>query len=423
LTNPYGRAGSLFIHSLFDSHPNILTLPRCGMLYSFLPEITISSDLERQIDLFIKKCPGIFDTSKEYFGNFSGLVTGKFGINGDEELFLDSVEFKEKFLSMAKEELSENEHISRKDFFTLIHIAYGLCIRSFDLSQSKYIFYHPHSDDEWNLLIADFPDLYFIAMTRDPRQEWTSWKKIHALRMGRDTSSIPPISLFLTEYYYSNSCYILINLVEKLKTDHIRVIDLESFHVMNKVAISHLCNWLGIEFNEILLNSTFNGRRWYGNATNLAKTSSFNPQIKRAAWLDELSELEIDIINRLVPGSIRYLNYEVNIDEYFNGSFEMVHNDVKYDSKLLLAIHCFLNVSGNPLLVFPGIESNYPMAKRVGRGIRNILKMGRTVPVSIKLYRKLKGESLNSLLNTMASNERHLLNRKIPPQLFIEYYA
>src|SRR5450755_3784549 len=56
----YGRAGSLLIQSLFDSHPNVLTLPYAGAMFSLIPASI--NDLNRQIDWFIKRFPIIFDT-------------------------------------------------------------------------------------------------------------------------------------------------------------------------------------------------------------------------------------------------------------------------------------------------------------------------------------------------------------------------
>jgi hypothetical protein len=346
-------------------------------------------------------------------------VSGKFGTNGDEDLFINSCEFKEKFVSMASEVLGAKKHVSRKDFFVLIHLAYGLCIRSFDISEIKYIFYHPHSNDEWELLISDFPSLYFIAMTRDPRQDWVSWKKLHALRIKRDTSRTPPIFLFMSEYKYSQNSHILNDLIERLETDHVRIIDLEKFHVMNRSAMSHLCSWLGLNFDETLMQSTFNGHQWYGNSATLRKASSFNPTIKLATWRDELSTSEINLINRLLVGSINYLHYDIDVSKY-NEPFEMILDCVKYKNELLLFIHCFLYFADNPLLIFSGFKRGYSIGKLVRRLIGNILLIVLAVPSSITLFRQLRGNGLSYKLLEMATNQRRLLRSQLPPQLFID---
>jgi len=423
LTHPYGRAGSLFVHSLFDSHPSILTLPRCGVLHSLLPAVVPAANLASQIDAIIAKCGGIFDSTKDYFGNMSGITVGRFGFDGEENIIVSIDEFRKRFLDMAMAELEEHKQLSRRTFFVLFHISYAQCIRDVNLTHCKYIFYHPHSNDEWNALLEDFPALHFIAMTRDPRQDWVSWKKIHALRMGRDTSRIPPICMFLSAKYYADSSHSLRDIIGKLQSDHIRIVDLEVFHVMNRNAMIHLANWLNIEFTEVLLDSTFNGHKWFGNAADLKKSSTFNPTMKRDAWKTELTNAEIEAINLILPGTISYLHYDIDLPKYENQSFDVLHSGVRYNSALQLIAHCFLNLAGNPLVAFPGIDLQYTRVKRVIRRIRNILKMSRTVRYSIHLSRQLKGPRLEKMLADLVSNEHKLLAEKLPDQYFLSYYA
>ena len=423
VTHPYGRAGSLFVHSLFDSHPNIVTLPRCGELHSLLPARIAEADLGNQIDAFIARCPGIFDSSKEYFGNMSGIMTGRFGFDGEENIVVCPVSFRKRFLDLAIAELDQSKQLSRRSFFVLIHIAYAQCIRDLDTAQCKYIFYHPHSNDEWDALAEDFPALYFIAMTRDPRQDWQSWKKIHALRMRRNTSHIPPICLFLGAKYYADSCHSLHSIIGKLQPDHIRIVDLEVFHLMNRDAMTHFCQWLGLEFDEILMDSTFNGHKWYGNAADLRKTSTFNPAMKRNSWRADLTHAEIDAINKILPGTISYLHYDIDMQKYEDQPFEVLRNGVQYASALQLIAHCFLHLAGNPLVAFPGLDQEYTLADRVERRLRNIAKMNRTVRYAINLAGQLKGENLRKLLSDLAANEHKLIKEKLPAQLFLEYYA
>ncbi len=422
VTHPYGRGGSLFVHSLFDSHPAVLTLPRCGALYSWLPETVGAAELEQKINALIAHCPGIFDSSKEYFGNMSGITTGRFGMHGEQNLIVDPAQFKRRLLALCNQ---AGQQLSRKMFFILLHVAYGHCLGRHEMSQVKYIFYHPHARQEIDVVASDFPDLYLIAMTRDPRQNWTSWKKIHGLRMGRDWSTVPPISLFLEAKIYADSCHHLYRLFDKLRQDHIRIVDLESFHVMNRRAMAHLCAWLGIEFDQILMESTFNGVCWYGNATNMQQTSSFNAGIKRDAWRDELSASEIDAINNILPGTIRYLHYDIAPGQQHGQQrnlFEVLHQCVKYDNPLLLAMHCILHISGNPLVVYPGIEYNYSRIKRARGWVRKFITVTQTIPYSLGLARQLHGGQLRALLGAMAANEEKLLGDAPPPQAFIGYY-
>jgi hypothetical protein len=403
----YGRAGSLLIQSLFDSHPNVLTLPYAGAMFSLIPASI--NDLNRQIDWFIKRFPIIFDTSGGgYFGDVKDLGAGNFGPDGDEDLRVCSTDFKKKLLGIVNEycTIDSNRRLSRKEFFILVHIAYGLCLRSFNVTEIRYICYHTHTHvhDEWQTMLEDFPELYFIGMTRDPRQDWLSWKKIYGWRVQRD---VPPIFLVLHEYNnYSKGCYELSKLVERLKDDHIRIIDLEKLHISNIKAMTHLCSWLNIEFNECLLQSTFNGRQWHGNATNGKRTSSLNPNMTRDTWRKELPDHDRKIICSLVPGSIKYFGYDKE-----EPATSLVIDDFKYSSDLLLFIHCILFRSclwGNPGRKFWQSDK---LIKKIGI----IRRLGTIVFEGARLFFELRGDGLDRQIAEIVAQQKELLRKKLPP--------
>jgi len=403
----YGRAGSLLIQSLFDSHPNVLTLPYAGAMLSLIPASI--DDVSRQIDWFIKRFPIIFDTSGGgYFGDVKDLGAGNFGSDGDEDLRVCSTLFKKTLLGIVNEycTIDSNRRLSRKEFFVLVHIAYGLCLRSFNVTEIRYICYHTHTHvhDEWQTMLEAFPELYFIGMTRDPRQDWLSWKTIYAWRVQRE---VPPIFLVLHEYNnYSKGCYELSKLVERLKDDHIRIIDLEKLHSSNIKAMTHLCSWLNIEFDECLLQSTFNGRLWHGNATNGKRTSSLNPNMTRDTWRKELPDHDRKLICSLVPGSIEYLGYDKE-----NPGTSIVIDDFKYSSDLRLFIHCILFRSclwGNP-------GRNFWQSGKLIKKIGILRRLGVIVFEGARLFFELRGDGLDRQIAEIVAQQKELLGKKLPP--------
>jgi hypothetical protein len=409
----YGRAGSLLIQSLFDSHPNVLTLPHAGAMYSLIPPSTI--DLNRQIDWFIKRFAIIFDTSGGgYFGAVKDLGAGNFGPDGSEDLRVGAEDFKKQLLGIVNEycTVDSSRPLSRKEFFILVHIAYGLCVRRFIVTETRYIFYHLHRyvSDEWQSMLEDFPDLYFIGMTRDPRQDWLSWKKIYAWRMQRDASSdLPPVFLLLHEYDSSKDCYELSNLVERLKHDHIRIIDLEKLHILNKKAMADLCSWLNIEFNECLLQSTFNGRQWHGNATNGKRTSSLNANMTRDTWRNELPDDDRQILCLLMPGSISYLGYAKEKAATVMESEKIVEH-FKYSSDLLLFIHCILFRSclwGNPARKFWKCDK---LTEKIGI----IRCLGAIWVEGAHLFCELRRSGLNRKIDEIVAQQKELLGKNLP---------
>jgi hypothetical protein len=294
-----------------------------------------------------------------------------------------------------------------------VHLAYGLCVRLFDVDEIRYIFYHTHMhvDDEWQSMLEDFPHLYFIGMTRDPHQDWTSWKKIHASRMQRDIGNVPPICLFLSEYHYSKSTYELGNLVRKLNPDRIRIIDLEQLHVLNEKAMTHLCGWLNIDFNECLLRSTFNGLQWDSNAASGKRLSALNPNMMRDAWRNELCDLDQRIICSLVPGSIKYLGYDEEnpLTGVERGN---VIDALEYTSDLLLFIHRMLYLSGNPIRRFRKSWRNGETGK-----IQAILSLSGTFYRGARLFFELRGNRIDRKIGEMAAQQEEMPHKNIPPRL------
>jgi len=386
-------------------------------MYSRIPASI--NDLDRQIDWFIKRFPTIFDTSRGgYFGDLNEYGPAKFGPAGDEDLRVSSKDFKGKLLDLAKQyyTIDSNRRLSRKEFFVFAHIAYGLCVRSLNVTEIRYIFYHTHTyvHDEWQAMLDDFPNLYLIGMTRDPRQDWVSWKKIHASRMQRDVSAVPPLCLFMSEYLFSRDSYQLSDLVERLKNDHIRIIDLENLHILNKKAITHLCNWLDIEFDECLLESTFNGRQWHGNAANRKRTSALNPNMTRYAWRNELSDHDRQIICLLVPGTIKYLGYHEENPATGTDNKNIIA-DLKYSSDLRLFIHCILYFSGNPVRRLRKFWKN---EKQINK-LRLMRSLGWAFFQGARLFFELRGDRLDRKIGEMAAQEKELLRKTLSPVYFV----
>jgi hypothetical protein len=415
VTMAYGRAGSILIQSLFDGHPNVLTLPHLGPMYSLLPASI--GDLDPQIDWFINRFPTVFDTSRDA----NEFAAAKFGPNGDVGLRVSSTKFKEHLLGLASDyyTIDPNRPLSRKEFFVLVHFAYVLCVRSFNITDIKYIFYHAHSyvHAEWQHMLEDFPQLYFIGMTRDPRQDWTSWKKIHALRMQRDIGDVPPICLFLSEYHYSKSSYELSNLVEKLMPDHIRIIDLEKLHVLNKQAMTHLCSWLNIEFNECLMQSTINGLEWHGNAANGKRAPAFNPNMIQDAWRSELADHDRQLICSLVPGSLKYLGYDKE-NPAAGIESENIIGDLKYKSSSQLFIHCTLYLSGNPIERFRNSWRKKEVTK-----MRAIRSLAGDVYRGALLFLELRGDGVDRKTAEIVTQQKQLLQKHLPLSLFVAYHT
>ena len=85
--HPVGRAGSIFLQSLFDNHSSVIGFPSFGSIFLKIKEVI--NNFDEEVDLFIKNNLSIFDSSKGYFGHVNFNVSGKFGKKGNQDIHVD----------------------------------------------------------------------------------------------------------------------------------------------------------------------------------------------------------------------------------------------------------------------------------------------------------------------------------------------
>jgi sulfotransferase family protein len=308
VVHPHGRAGSLFIQSLFDGHPAVVTLPHFGPLYGGIPRVV--DEVWSFLEIFIARVPHIFDSSEGYFGKGSDNVAGAFGPTSEDHLKVDLSRLRAAFARLLSVYELDSRELKRSLFFRLFHLAYAEAAGKRSLSSVRYVLYHPHRYQGIEALRAEFPELFFIAMTRDPRQDWESWRKVLALRINSEVAELSRYFLLRTASVYSNDVYNLRRLAELLGPKRLRIIDLERLHTLGPNAMQALCDWLGIEFDECLIHSTFNGEIWAGNSAERKVSHGFRGARHRGAFEASLSQQEVRILSHLLQGSVRFLRYD-----------------------------------------------------------------------------------------------------------------
>ena len=306
--HPFGRGGSVFFQSLFDGHPNITTLPSFGSIYSNISEEIIAEQniFNKEVEKFISKNQNIFDTSKGYFGKGKGYTSGLFGQNANEHIVTDINIFKKKINELKTRYFNDKKPILRKFFFILVHLSFyeiyfGKC------NNIKYLLYHPHNIFELRCLIKDFPDLYFIGMSRNPLGDWNSWKKVLSIRINVKIQKINILHAFNNIFNYCRDVYLFILIKDKINNK--KIIDLIYLHSQNINLMKKICIWLKVDFNENLLVSTFCNKVWAGNYANRSIKSSFDSNRKDST--NELSNFEKDFVISKTLLAANFLNYKI----------------------------------------------------------------------------------------------------------------
>lgn len=295
---PHGRAGSVFTQSLFDGHDQVVQFPSWWNKYEFKFG---TNDFSEILNKFCNKKKDLFDSRYSYLDKFGESMT-TLGENRSEDIKIDVKRFKATAMRLVwalKDFIGRDVKMSfRKLFFIIIHIALAR-LQGRDIRKLKYIFYHLHNyhDEDMPKLLQDFPNLYFIATARDLRESWTSWRRAMWHYYGvcdRDEQ----VNRFLRSLrswlrYHDN----FLVYYPRLRSGHVKIVDLHRLHILQDKTMKELAWWLGIEYMSCLLESTFWGKTWWGNAANQQPVKGFSRERSVMKWKHELSPQEIEIIN------------------------------------------------------------------------------------------------------------------------------
>jgi sulfotransferase family protein len=283
----WGRSGSVFLHSLFDSHPEVLTFP-ATRLNSFharqWPDLASQPDLEHMVRRFVWWNPSLFDGRQDcWFEGLDGMGPGR-----DRALQVDAQVFARRLLGL----LSGSEHISRKRFFLAAHFAYALA-RGQDVSRATTVVYHLHSPEAYagiQSALSDFPELTAVGITREPVRSVLSYlrKNVLAARVWGQTDRADYEKLASTGAYNFVYRHQLIGWRElraryRLPFWTLRLEDLnrDTEHEMRALA-----RFLKLSWDPCLTRSTFNGLEYWGDQLSVGQCNGASVQAPSSSEAD-----------------------------------------------------------------------------------------------------------------------------------------
>jgi len=232
----WGRSGSVLLASYFDGHEDVFTLPEiCGWrLFEFF-------DRYRSLPLRDKLLGyPAFDP------NVTRFFEGDFAISPDQ-YYAAALAIVEFYRDWPPEFLE-----SRRAFFLFVHLAYNLALGRRPVTSNPLIVYAQHDWDNISArhLVDDFPQAKFLHTIRDPISSCD--RAFHALL---DT---------LAEQHIQLPYSVLDFLTSKDQPqvgmeDRTRAVRFEDLHCETAKTMRDLSDWLGLPYQPILLESTFNG--------------------------------------------------------------------------------------------------------------------------------------------------------------------
>ncbi len=192
----YGRSGSIFLQSLLDGHPDVLTFPAnyLGGYYSFWLEYGELSPLHI-VKAFLHHYEVLFDptTAEEVFdaGAYTGLEYDfdKMGPNHDEALGVDRQRFGDILLKKCMIEVGdfENGRLERKFFLQALHVAYAEALGRDLTGRRPLIVFQAHTPhvDKIEAMLSDRQDVDRLLDAKTARKMDAERKAFVAEKMPK----------------------------------------------------------------------------------------------------------------------------------------------------------------------------------------------------------------------------------------------
>lgn len=286
LTN--GRSGSDFFHSLLDNHNEVASLPCSIDLRKLKEKYFEIKILEDFISFFIKEYIIIFNSKINKSENHH-----KLGIHRNEHYTVDKKKFLKEFLNINKS--NDNFEIIVKN----LYLAYYLISKKKNINKVKNIFIHVHHVNRM-IEFNKFPCLIFYTY-RHPISILNSG--IQAFFRHKTGNKFTPKSLY---FYISR----IVNEPFFIKTNYkIYLIKLESLHLDSVNILKKISNILDIKFRNILLKSTFMGKKWWGDSFS-KKKKGFNKKFQITFVKDNFYNKDYYFLQKILSYEMKKLGYK-----------------------------------------------------------------------------------------------------------------
>lgn len=302
-----GRTGSDFLQSLLDSHPQISTFNGHFAVYTefFSKALTFSVENAR-----------VCDAADEFIGHYLYKLVSMYdiqeakdclGTNSDESFIIDTDEFKKHLIG-----LMGDLPLTSRNFLVAIYGAYSLSL-SQNIEDIRLIFHHPHLDFEFKLFYEDFPDTRIVFTSRDPRANFCS--HVDHFRQYYPSHD--------NQQHLYNCLKMVLEDSELADEFNLEYITTRLEDLPREDKLQYFAKWLGVEYNESMLRSTWAGLDWHGDRISNKKFSATGWSEKRTenGWQDKLGIIEKYVFNYIMNARLKHYQYSVKpvnlIDSFF----------------------------------------------------------------------------------------------------------
>ena len=326
-----GRVGTDFFQSLLDGHSQILQVTGVSFFHIWWKDAKCKENLSDLVNEFIwytNSPSNHIEKFKSYYNKQERW--NQLGVNKNEFFEVDIDVFKNHMLNiLAAKELNS------KNFILAVHLAYGLAI-GVDIKKTKIIFYHAHHIEKLKEFREDFSNFDVICAVREPRNTLVStiehWRKYN-------------IDIYHSRFLYHQVKRIFEESEPILKyTKNFKTLKLEDLHLFTKEVFEEFCNRYNLELQDCMFESSYRGKKWWGDALSGRYLDGFNKNIKEKKWKDKLFFYDNFLIEFILEDRLNHYGYpfENKMSKiYLIFVFFLVFLPMKYELKIL--VHSFKN--------------------------------------------------------------------------------
>lgn len=285
------RSGTIFIHSLLDNHPEVITVPATIDIAHLLVDKKLS--VKEYYEIFEKYNPKFFDTSKFTQKDKHNSKLWSLGENKNEKIITNKSDFKNYFFQILK-----NKNINPENILKTIYLSYSLCHNK-DISKGKIFLFHPHEKKITLRFDKFFKKTRYIIPVRNPIKVYESIiRQVKTITKVRGENYYPSGQLIesaldIDDFYKNNL--------------NMYFIKMEDFNKNLEEEVIKLSKYLDIKFKTSMLESTFGGLKYWGN-----DASKDNKDFKRMIH-NEFSDLprnDLIFLNLINKEYLIALNYK-----------------------------------------------------------------------------------------------------------------
>lgn len=292
-------SGSKVFQSYLDGHPQLYMIPAYPLLYLYPhwrrweQEMRDDWNWERIIATFCVQHASVIDP--QAIPGHNGM-TG-LGENQDETPAIDGEQFR-AFLT----HLLKDEPVSIRTFILAVHYAYAFC-RGEDFAQKRVLVYHIHVQAYVSMYLQpDFPDMLILGMVRDQRSNHRG-RYTHSIAAVQDQKLNRSDAMILRRRNYYEVYRLLYHPtapVRGARPENCRVVRVEDLTLRLEETMRAVSEFIGIDFDPCMLESTFAGLRFWGDAIyNMKPMNKPNPRMVSEGWRKTLAPMDWFVLEGL----------------------------------------------------------------------------------------------------------------------------